>query len=157
MHGRFKGSVHAKDGKLYINDKSIVVHGERDPVNIKWSEAGAEYIVESTGVFTTTEKASAHLKGGAKKVIISAPSSDAPMSVSRLLMSAAQLMKLRFVCGVNLDAYKSEYKVISNASCTTNCLAPLAKVMHDNVRDRLFLASLYCLTERCSSPLSKVS
>lgn len=116
MHGRFKGSVHAKDGKLYINDKSIVVHGERDPVNIKWSEAGAEYIVESTGVFTTTEKASAHLKGGAKKVIISAPSSDAPM----------------FVCGVNLDAYKSEYKVISNASCTTNCLAPLAKVMHDN-------------------------
>jgi len=116
MHGRFKGSVVAKDGKLYINDKPIVVHGERDPANIKWSEAGAEYIVESTGVFTTTEKASAHLKGGAKKVIISAPSSDAPM----------------FVCGVNLDSYKSEYKVISNASCTTNCLAPLAKVMHDN-------------------------
>ena len=79
MHGRFKGSVHAKDGKLYINDKAIVVHGEKDPANIKWSESGAEYIVESTGVFTTTEKAGVHLKGGAKKVIISAPSSDAPM------------------------------------------------------------------------------
>jgi len=116
MHGRFKGSVETKDGKLYVNNKAIAVHGERDPANIKWSESGAEYVVESTGVFTTTEAASAHLKGGAKKVIISAPSSDAPM----------------FVCGVNLDAYKSEYKVISNASCTTNCLAPIAKVMHDN-------------------------
>jgi len=115
-HGRFKGSVEAKDGKLYIEGKPIMVHNERDPASINWSECGAEYIVESTGVFTTTEKASAHLKGGAKKVIISAPSSDAPM----------------FVCGVNLDAYKPEYKVISNASCTTNCLAPLAKVIHDN-------------------------
>ncbi|KAK1922450.1 glyceraldehyde-3-phosphate dehydrogenase [Papiliotrema laurentii] len=116
MHGRFKGSIEQKDGKLYINNKPIIVYGERDPTNIKWGEAGAEYIVESTGVFTTTEKASAHLKGGAKKVIISAPSADAPM----------------FVCGVNLDQYKPEYKVISNASCTTNCLAPLAKVVHDN-------------------------
>ncbi|CAD6572028.1 MAG: hypothetical protein TREMPRED_000441 [Tremellales sp. Tagirdzhanova-0007] len=116
MHGRFKGSISAKDGKLHINGKPIVVYGEKDPANIKWSEAGAEYIVESTGVFTTEEKAGVHLKGGAKKVIISAPSSDAPM----------------FVCGVNLEAYKPEYKVISNASCTTNCLAPLAKVMHDN-------------------------
>jgi len=116
MHGRFKGTVEHKDGKLYINGQAIAVHGERDPVNIKWSESGAEYIVESTGVFTTIDKASAHLQGGAKKVIISAPSADAPM----------------FVCGVNLDAYKSEYKVISNASCTTNCLAPLAKVVHDN-------------------------
>ncbi len=79
MHGRFKGSVVAKDGKLYINDKAIAVHGEKDPANIKWSDAGAEYIVESTGFFTTTEKAGAHFKGGAKKVIISAPSSDAPM------------------------------------------------------------------------------
>jgi len=115
-HGRFKGSVEAKDGKLYIDDKPIMVHNEKDPANIKWSECGAEYIIESTGVFTTTEKAGAHLKGGAKKVIISAPSPDAPM----------------FVCGVNLEAYKPEYNVISNASCTTNCLAPLAKVMHDN-------------------------
>jgi len=115
-HGRFKGHVEAKDGKLYVNGNPVIVHNERDPANIKWGECGAEYIVESTGVFTTIDKASAHLKGGAKKVIISAPSADAPM----------------FVCGVNLDAYKPEYKVISNASCTTNCLAPLAKVINDN-------------------------
>jgi len=115
-HGRFKGTVHAKDGKLYINDKAVEVFGERDPTQIKWGEAGADYVVESTGVFTTIDKAGAHLKGGAKKVIISAPSADAPM----------------FVCGVNLDTYKSEYNVVSNASCTTNCLAPLVKVLHDN-------------------------
>ncbi|KAH7882450.1 hypothetical protein F5I97DRAFT_1817141 [Phlebopus sp. FC_14] len=116
VHRRFEGDVSAKDGKLYIHGKEITVFGERDPANIKWSSVGAEYIVESTGVFTTTEKASAHLKGGAKKVVISAPSADAPM----------------FVCGVNLDAYDPKYTVISNASCTTNCLAPLAKVIDDN-------------------------
>jgi glyceraldehyde 3-phosphate dehydrogenase len=116
VHGRFEGDVHTKDGKLYINGKAITVFGEREPANIKWGSVGAEYIVESTGVFTTTEKASAHLKGGAKKVIISAPSADAPM----------------FVCGVNLNAYDPKYTVISNASCTTNCLAPLAKVIDDN-------------------------
>ncbi|KAK8843414.1 glyceraldehyde-3-phosphate dehydrogenase [Kwoniella newhampshirensis] len=115
-HGRFKGDVSSKDGKLVINGKSITVFGEKDPSNIKWGEAGADYVVESTGVFTTIDSATAHIKGGAKKVIISAPSADAPM----------------FVCGVNLDKYKSEYKIISNASCTTNCLAPLAKVIHDN-------------------------
>jgi len=115
VHGRFKGTVEAKDGKLYIQGKPIHVYGEKDPGAIPWGQAGAAYIVESTGVFTTVEKASAHLKGGAKKVIISAPSSDAPM----------------FVCGVNLDAYDSKYTVISNASCTTNCLAPLAKIIHD--------------------------
>ncbi|WOO83463.1 Glyceraldehyde-3-phosphate dehydrogenase [Vanrija pseudolonga] len=115
-HGRFKGTVEQKDGKLVINGQAVAVFGERDPSAIPWGQAGAEYVVESTGVFTTTDKASAHLKGGAKKVIISAPSADAPM----------------FVVGVNLDAYKPEYKVISNASCTTNCLAPLAKVIHDN-------------------------
>jgi len=114
-HGRFKGDVHTEGGKLVIDGQHIDVYGERDPANIPWGKSGAEYIVESTGVFTSIDKASLHLKGGAKKVIISAPSNDAPM----------------FVCGVNLDAYKPEYKVISNASCTTNCLAPLAKVIND--------------------------
>lgn len=114
-HGKFKGDVHTKDGKLIIDGHEITVFAERDPTNIKWAEAGAEYIVESTGVFTTIAKAEAHLKGGAKKVIISAPSADAPM----------------YVVGVNLDAYDPSHKVISNASCTTNCLAPLAKVIND--------------------------
>ncbi|KAG2236853.1 glyceraldehyde-3-phosphate dehydrogenase 1 [Thamnidium elegans] len=116
VHGRFDGTVETKDGKLVVNGHAIAVSSERDPAQIPWGKNNADYIVESTGVFTTTESASAHLKGGAKKVIISAPSADAPM----------------FVCGVNLDAYKSEYQIISNASCTTNCLAPLAKVIHDN-------------------------
>jgi len=115
VHGRFSGSVEAKDGKLVINQKPITVFAERDPAAIPWGSTGAEYIVESTGVFTTTEKASAHLKGGAKKVVISAPSADAPM----------------FVCGVNLDKYDPKLQVVSNASCTTNCLAPLAKVIND--------------------------
>ncbi|XP_043935522.1 glyceraldehyde-3-phosphate dehydrogenase [Protopterus annectens] len=115
-HGRFKGEVCAKDGKLVINGHAITVFQERDPANIKWADAGAEYVVESTGVFTTKEKASAHLKGGAKRVIISAPSADAPM----------------FVVGVNHEKYDNSLTVVSNASCTTNCLAPLAKVIHDN-------------------------
>jgi len=115
-HGRFKGTVTAESGCLVVNGQKIIVFSERDPKDIKWASAGAEYVVESTGVFTTTEKASAHLAGGAKKVIISAPSADAPM----------------FVCGVNLDSYDKTMKVVSNASCTTNCLAPLAKVIHDN-------------------------
>jgi len=116
VHGRFKGTIEAKDGKLVIDGKAVTVYAEKDPAAIKWGEAGADYIVESTGVFTTIDKASAHLKGGAKKVIISAPSADAPM----------------YVCGVNLDTYDTKHKVISNASCTTNCLAPLAKIIHDN-------------------------
>ncbi|GAB0097335.1 Glyceraldehyde-3-phosphate dehydrogenase [Sergentomyia squamirostris] len=115
-HGRFRGTVSAEGGFLVVNGQKITVFGERDPTAINWASAGAEYVVESTGVFTTIDKASAHLKGGAKKVIISAPSADAPM----------------FVCGVNLDAYTPDLKVVSNASCTTNCLAPLAKVVHDN-------------------------
>ncbi|KAG2229342.1 glyceraldehyde-3-phosphate dehydrogenase 2 [Thamnidium elegans] len=116
VHGRFKGTVEAKDGKLVVNGKEISVFSERDPAQIPWGSAEAYYVVESTGVFTTIDAASAHLTGGAKKVIISAPSADAPM----------------FVCGVNLEKYTSDLKVISNASCTTNCLAPLAKVINDN-------------------------
>ncbi|KAM6493284.1 glyceraldehyde-3-phosphate dehydrogenase [Amanita muscaria] len=115
VHGRFKGTIEAKGGKLWINDKPITIYAQKDPTQIPWTETGAEYIVESTGVFTTTEKASAHLKGGAKKVIITAPSADAPM----------------FVVGVNLDKYDPKLQIISNASCTTNCLAPLAKVIND--------------------------
>jgi glyceraldehyde 3-phosphate dehydrogenase len=115
-HGKFKGEV-KEDGKfLYVNGNKITVFNERDPTAINWASAGAEYIVESTGVFTTTEKAMAHTKGGAKKVIISAPSADAPM----------------FVMGVNHEKYDPSLQVVSNASCTTNCLAPLAKVINDN-------------------------
>lgn len=114
-HGRFKGSVEVVDGKLVVNGHAISVSASKDPATIPWGSAGAAYVVESTGIFTTIEKASAHLKGGAKKVIISAPSADAPM----------------FVCGVNLEKYDPSFKVISNASCTTNCLAPLAKVIDD--------------------------
>jgi glyceraldehyde 3-phosphate dehydrogenase len=116
VHGRFKGTVEAKNGKLVVNGNEIEVFTEKDPAAIPWGKAGADYVVESTGVFLTTDKASAHLKGGAKKVIISAPSTDAPM----------------FVMGVNEETYKPEYNVISNASCTTNCLAPLAKIVHEN-------------------------
>ncbi|PWA03590.1 hypothetical protein BB558_000236 [Smittium angustum] len=115
-HGNFKGTAELKDGKFVVNGHPIDLHAERNPAEIPWGKSGADYVVESTGVFTTTEKAKAHLQGGAKKVIISAPSADAPM----------------FVCGVNLDKYDSSMQVISNASCTTNCLAPLAKVINDN-------------------------
>jgi len=114
-HGRFKGTVEAVEGGLKVNGKVVKFYSCRDPGDIPWSDTGAYYIVESTGVFTTTEKAKAHLKGGAKKVVISAPSADAPM----------------YVMGVNEETYKSDVEVISNASCTTNCLAPLAKVIND--------------------------
>jgi len=115
-HGQYKGEVKAEDGKLVIDGNAIAIFGERDPAAIDWASAGAKYVVESTGVFTTVEKASAHHTGGAEKVIISAPSADAPM----------------FVMGVNHEGYSKDMKVVSNASCTTNCLAPLAKVIHDN-------------------------
>jgi len=113
-HGRFKGTVENKDGKFVVNGVAINVYAAREPKDIPWKDNGADYVVESTGVFTTAAKAGAHIEGGAKHVIISAPSEDAPM----------------FVVGVNEEKYKSEYAVVSNASCTTNCLAPLAKVIH---------------------------
>ncbi len=114
-HGRFEGSIEIKGDKLVVNGQEVTVFNCMNPNEIPWSSAGAEYIVESTGVFTTTEKASAHFEGGAKKVVISAPSADAPM----------------FVMGVNNEKYTKDMKVVSNASCTTNCLAPLSKVIHD--------------------------
>ena len=115
MHGRFDGTVEAKDGKLVVNGQAIRVTAEKDPANLKWDEVGAEYVVESTGLFLTKEKAEAHLKAGAKRVVMSAPSKDdTPM----------------FVMGVNHTKYAGE-SIVSNASCTTNCLAPLTKVIND--------------------------
>ena len=115
MHGQFQGSIEVKDGALVVNGKSIRVTAEKDPANLKWNEVGAEYIVESTGLFLTKEKAEAHLKAGAKRVVMSAPSKDdTPM----------------FVMGVNHETYAGQ-PIISNASCTTNCLAPIAKVLND--------------------------
>jgi len=114
-HGRFKGHVEAKDGKLVVDGHAITVHAEKDPANIPWGKDGVEVVVESTGVFLDKAKAGAHLAGGAKKVVISAPSPDAPM----------------FVMGVNEETYTPDVNILSNASCTTNCLAPLAKIIHE--------------------------
>lgn len=116
VHGRFDGSVAIKDGNLIVNGKTIRITGEKDPKILKWDEVGAEYVAECTGIFTTMETAQYHIDGGAKKVIISAPSKDAPM----------------FVMGVNHKDLKASDKIVSNASCTTNCLAPIAKVLNDN-------------------------
>jgi glyceraldehyde 3-phosphate dehydrogenase len=115
-HGLFKGDVAVEGGTLVVNGKKIRVTAEKDPGNLKWGDVGATYVVESTGLFLDKEKGQAHLKAGAKKVILSAPSKDdTPM----------------FVMGVNHKSYKADMDIISNASCTTNCLAPLAKVLHD--------------------------
>ena len=116
VHGRFDGSVEVKDGNLVVNGNTVRITAERDPKNLKWDEVGAEIVLECTGIFTTLETAQYHIDGGAKKVLISAPSKDAPM----------------FVMGVNHDQIKASDTIISNASCTTNCLAPLAKVLNDN-------------------------
>ena len=116
MHGQFKGSIEVKDGKLVVNGKAIRVTAEKNPADLKWGEIGAEYVVESTGLFLTKEKAQAHIDAGAKYVVMSAPSKDdTPM----------------FVCGVNTDSYVKGTQFVSNASCTTNCLAPIAKVLHE--------------------------
>jgi glyceraldehyde 3-phosphate dehydrogenase len=117
IHGRFKGSVEVKDKKLVVNGNAIRVTAEKDPANLKWNEVGADYVIESTGLFLERAKAEAHLKAGAKRVVLSAPSKDdTPM----------------FVIGVNHKNYKKEMDIVSNASCTTNCLAPITKVLHDN-------------------------
>lgn len=118
VHGKFQGevSIDKETNSLIVNGQTIKIFAEKDPSAINWASCGAEYVAECTGVFTTIEKASAHFVGGAKKVAISAPSADAPM----------------FVMGVNNSKYTSDMTVVSNASCTTNCLAPLAKVINDN-------------------------
>ena len=116
VHGRFNGQVSGKDNILTVNGKEIKVFNEMDPHNIPWGELGVEYVIECSGAFTTLEKAQAHIDAGAKKVVISAPSKDAPM----------------FVMGVNNETYTTDMNIVSNASCTTNCLAPLAKVINDN-------------------------
>lgn len=116
VHGNFKGTVEAKDGHLVVNGKTVRITAEKDPANLKWDEIGADVVAECTGIFTTVAMAQKHIEGGAKKVVISAPSADAPM----------------FVMGVNHMDAKSSDTIVSNASCTTNCLAPIAKVLHDN-------------------------
>jgi len=116
VHGRFDGTVEVKDGHLVVNGKTVRITAERDPKNLKWDEVGAEIVAECTGIFTTLDMAQSHIDGGAKKVVISAPSKDAPM----------------FVMGVNHNDIKASDTIVSNASCTTNCLAPLAKVLDDN-------------------------
>lgn len=117
VHGQFDGDVEVKDGKLIVNGNEIRVTAEMDPENLKWDEIDAEYVIESTGFFLTEESAGKHLKAGAKKVVLSAPSKDhTPM----------------FVMGVNNTELKADQKIFSNASCTTNCLAPISKVLHDN-------------------------
>jgi len=117
IHGQFKGSIEVKNGKLVVNGNAIRITAEKDPANLKWNEIGAEYVIESTGLFLDKAKAELHLKAGAKKVVLSAPSKDeTPM----------------FVYGVNHKSYKKEMDIISCASCTTNCLAPITKVLHDN-------------------------
>ena len=116
VHGRFAGKVEVIDGKLFVNDKQIRVPAEKDPATLKWNEVGVDVVAECTGIFTTLETAQSHINGGAKKVVISAPSADAPM----------------FVMGVNHESAKASDTIVSNASCTTNCLAPLAKVINDH-------------------------
>lgn len=117
MHGKFDGTVEVKDGRLVVNGHSIRVTAEKDPANLKWNEVGAEYVLECTGFFLTKESAAGHIKAGAKYVVMSGPSKDdTPM----------------FVMGVNHDKFKPDMQFVSNASCTTNCLAPVAKVLHDS-------------------------
>ena len=116
MHGQFKGEISYTDNSIIVNGKEIKFFAEMDPKNIPWGAAGAEYVVEATGIFLTKEKAQAHIDAGAKKVVMTGPSKDdTPM----------------FVCGVNLDKYTPDMTFVSNASCTTNCLAPIAKVLND--------------------------
>jgi glyceraldehyde 3-phosphate dehydrogenase len=116
VHGRFKGTIEVKNKTMFVNGKPIQVTCEKNPEDIQWGKAGVDYVIEATGLFTDKDKAALHLKGGAKKVVISAPSKDAPM----------------FVMGINHTELSKDELIFSNASCTTNCLAPIAKVLHEN-------------------------
>lgn len=143
VHGRFQGEVLVKDNQLIVNGNPIRITSERNPENIAWDKVEVDYVIESTGFFTAKEKASLHLKGGAKKVVISAPSSDAPM----------------FVMGVNHTDLKKTDTVFSNASCTTNCLAPLAKILNDNFQiEEGLVTTVHAVTssqKTVDGPLSK--
>ena len=131
VHGRFDGKIEVKDGNLIVDGKTIRVTAERDPKNLKWDEAGVDVVAECTGIFTTLETADYHIQAGAKKVVISAPSKDAPM----------------FVMGVNHHEVKASDKIVSNASCTTNCLAPIAKVLDDNFGiDEALMTTIHATT-----------
>lgn len=131
VHGRFDGSVEVNDGHLVLNGKTIRVTAERDPRNLKWNEVGVDVVAECTGIFKSLETANYHIEAGAKKVAISAPSKDAPM----------------FVMGVNHKNIKSSDAIVSNASCTTNCLAPVAKVLHDNFRvEEALMTTIHAVT-----------
>lgn len=131
VHGRFDGKIEVKDGNLVVDGKTIRVTAERDPKNLKWDEAGVDVVAECTGIFTTLETADYHIQAGAKKVVISAPSKDAPM----------------FVMGVNHNEVKASDKIVSNASCTTNCLAPIAKVLDDNFGiDEALMTTIHAAT-----------
>merc|ERR1719203_1536073 len=142
-HGLYKGNVSVADGKLVVDGQAINVTACKDPSAITWGEFGAEYVVESTGVFTTKEKAGLHIKGGAKRVVISAPSADAPM----------------FVMGVNEGNLTKDMTVVSNASCTTNCLAPLAKVIHETFGiEEALMSTVHATTatqKTCDGPSGK--
>ncbi|AXG71913.1 glyceraldehyde-3-phosphate dehydrogenase A [Kordia sp. SMS9] len=131
VHGRFDGTIEVKDGHLVVDGKTIRVTAERDPKNLKWDEAGVDVVAECTGIFTTLETADYHIQAGAKKVVISAPSKDAPM----------------FVMGVNDHEVKASDNIVSNASCTTNCLAPVAKVLDDNFGiDEALMTTIHAAT-----------
>ncbi|MGH1386838.1 type I glyceraldehyde-3-phosphate dehydrogenase [Kordia sp.] len=131
VHGRFDGKIEVKDGNLVVDGKTIRVTAERDPKNLKWNEAGVDVVAECTGIFTTLETADYHIQAGAKKVVISAPSKDAPM----------------FVMGVNHTEVKASDTIVSNASCTTNCLAPIAKVLDDNFGiDEALMTTIHAAT-----------
>ncbi|WP_338733991.1 type I glyceraldehyde-3-phosphate dehydrogenase [Mangrovimonas cancribranchiae] len=131
VHGKFDGTIEVKDGNLIVNGKTIRVTAERDPKDLKWNEAGVDIVAECTGIFTTLETAQYHIDAGAKKVVISAPSKDAPM----------------FVMGVNHNEAKATDTIVSNASCTTNCLAPIAKVLDDNFGiDEALMTTIHAAT-----------